>query len=191
MRTLHRSHRPLALLALPFLLPGCATLQSWFRSAGTYAVAAPTPAALGGRGEVRGTLFLTTALGNVMMEGRDPPPVAALLTEVKVEPSGWSVQTDQEGRFALSDLEPGDYRLAFSDPEGREIWVEFQVQPDQHLDVAVWVQWGGADQRHMSEGTTPQGMFPGHQAFDGISSGSSGPSSERSEGRSSGGGGGR
>jgi len=191
MRTLHRSYRSLALLALPFLLPGCATLQSWFRSAGTYAVAAPTPAELGGRGEVRGTLFLTTALGNVMMEGRDPPPVAGLFTRVDVEPSGMSVETDWDGRFTLADLEPGDYRLAFSDPEGREIWVEFQVQPDQHLDVAVWIQWGGADQRHMSEGTTPQGMFPGYQAFYGISSGSSGRSSGRSEGKSSGGGAGR
>jgi len=185
MRTLHRSYLPWVLFALPLLLPGCATLQSWFRSAGTYAVAAPTTAEMDGRSEVRGTLLLTSALGNVMMEGRDPPPVAGLLTTVTVEPSGLSVVTDQDGRFALPDLDPGGYRLAFSDPGGREIWVEFQVEPDQLLDVAVWIQWGGTDQRHMSEGTTPQGMFPGHAAFYGISSGSS----ERSSGKSSGGGG--
>jgi hypothetical protein len=182
-------HPGLTLLAGSLaLLQGCATLQSWFKSAGTYAVAAPTSSDLSGQGEVHGTLYLTPAPPNVMMEGREPPPVAGLLTTVAVEPVGLAIVTDPQGQLVLPGLEPGEYRLAFSDPDDREIWVEFAVEAGQRLDVVVWVQWDGPTQGRMSEGTTPMGMFPGAGGFYGLSSGDSGRSSGGERGGGSGGG---
>ena len=40
MNSLVRRRRGVAFIALPLILAGCATVLSWFRSAGTYAVAA-------------------------------------------------------------------------------------------------------------------------------------------------------
>ncbi len=175
----------LVLLACGQFLLGCAGLQSLFRSAGTYAVARPTPTELGGRGEVHGSILLTSALGSVMMEGRDPPPVAGLQTTVAVEPLGLAVETSSDGTFVLPHLDPGAYHLAFADPDGREIWTEFNVEEDQRLEVVVWIQWGDDGQFHMSEGTTPFGMYPGASGAYAISSGSSG---RASRGKSGGGG---
>lgn len=164
--------RLLALFLAPAILSGCATLQSWFRSAGTYAVAAPSEAQLNGRSEVLGTLFLTPTLSNVMMEGREPPLVMGLPTDVVVEPLGLSVPTGPDGSFALPHLEPGSYHIAFRDPGGREIWTEFEVAPDQRLEVVVWIQWDGARSRAMSVGSSPHAMFPGASGYYSVSSGS-------------------
>lgn len=177
MRFSVRHSRVAVLLALFLPLQGCATLRSWFRSAGTYALAAPSPAALDGRGEVHGHLYLTPSLSDVMMEGRQPRSVSALRTTVAVSPVGLELETDHTGRFVLSQLEPGDYSIAFQSPGGREIWAAFEVEADQRLDVVVWVQWGGAGENSWSEGTTPMGMFPGAGGAYGISSGSSDRSS--------------
>jgi len=167
-----RLFRGLLLLMAGLHLSGCATVGSWFRSAGTYAVAAPSDLELRGRGEVHGTLLLTPSLSNVMMEGREPPKVLGLPTRVVVEPLGLSVATDPAGKFVLPHLEPGSYHIAFQDPGGREIWTEFDVAPDQRLEVVVWVQWDGLRTGYMSDGTPPGAMFPGASGYSPISSGS-------------------
>jgi len=180
--------RCVALVALPLLLQGCATVRSWVRSAGTYAVAAETPTPLNGRGEVHGNLFLTSTLSRVMMQGLGPPKVAAFPTTVIVEPLGLSVETDPDGRFTLPHLDPGEYSIAFQDPGGREIWTEFVLEPDQRLDVAVWVQWGGPGAGQMSEGTPALGMFPGAHGWGAVQSGDSGTRGGKRGGGGSGGG---
>ena len=116
------------------------------------------------------------------MEGRDPPPVAGLQTTVAVEPLGLAVETAPDGTFVLPHLDPGAYHLAFADPDGREIWTEFTVEGDQRLEVVVWIQWGEDGQFHMSEGTTPFGMYPGANGAYAISSGSSGRASRGGSG---------
>ncbi len=181
------SSRSLALLLALLIPAGCATVQSWFRSAGTYAVAAPSAIDLNGRSEVHGTLYLTPSLTNVMMEGRGPPQVTGLPTKVAVEPLGLSVATDPGGKFVLPHLEPGSYQIVFQDPEGREIWTAFEVEENQRLDVVVWVQWNGPGVGTMMEGTPPRGMFPGAGGYFPVSSGSR--ASDRARGGGSSGGG--
>jgi hypothetical protein len=164
----------MGLLASPLVLTNCATLRSWFRSAGTYAVAAPEAKDLNGRGEVQGALYLTPALSDVMMEGRGTPVARGLQTPVTVEPLGLEVETDVLGEFVLPHLDPGDYHITFSDPGGRTIWADFAVAADQSLTIQVWVQWDSLRQGYMSEGTYPTAMYPGANGAYSISSGSSG-----------------
>jgi hypothetical protein len=178
----------LGLFVSPLVLTSCATVQSWFRSAGTYAVAAPEAKDLNGRGEVKGALYLTPALSDVMMEGRGTPVAQGLQVPVTVEPLGLEVQTDGSGQFVLPHLDPGDYHITFSDPGGRTIWADFAVAANQSLTVQVWIQWDRLRQGYMSEGTYPTAMYPGAHGAYGISSGSYDRSGSGTKGGGGGGG---
>ena len=157
--------RPFHILLLVLLVSGCASIASALRGAGTYAVAAPLEADLGGRGEIVGHILITSKLSEVMMDtGKPLPPSRGLETNVRVEALGIEIPTDPQGEFTLAHLEPGPYTIAFDAPGNREIWTEVDVEPNQRLDVVVWIQ-----SENPTRGTesTPYTMMPGAQ-YEGL-----------------------